>query len=103
MNFPVVYKPCPCSIDSFRKIVKNWLNEIEKFEPNSKLNIVEKFLKIKPLLTSSQRIDKINYCKKCGEPSSKEICKPCQMFSLINKTFPKFPLVSSKIKQIQPS
>ena len=29
-NFPVQYEPCPCSLDSFRTIVKKNLNELEK-------------------------------------------------------------------------
>ncbi len=83
-NFPVVYGECPCSSDSYRRSVKKLLNKLEKQNKDIKLNIVDNFLKILPKLKQKYKtIKKINNCKYCNEPCKTQICKSCQLISLI--------------------
>jgi len=86
MNFPVVYGECPCSSDSYRRSIKTLLNELEKKNKSIKNNIINNFIKISPQLKDKFRTkQKINLCKYCNEPSKAEICKSCQIMSLIIK------------------
>ncbi len=86
MGFPVVYDPCPCSVDSFRTHVKKILNELQKTNPKAKENIVRSFLKITPELTKAHDKNKIRACELCGEPSSQDICRKCKIIThLTNK------------------
>ncbi len=76
-GFPVVYEPCPCSADVFRRKVRNIL---QKMGDKVKKNIVRNFMEFLPLLRKELKGDKkIMYCKECGEPSRKEICRMCEL------------------------
>lgn len=86
MKFPVVYTECPCSSDSYRRSIKEFLNKLEKNNKNIKQNIINNFLKIIPKLKKQYKTNnKINLCKFCKEPSKTNICKTCQLISLIVK------------------
>ena len=85
-KFPVQYRPCPCSLDSFRTAVKKNLNEIEKRNPGAKLNIVKSFLNVLPALRSKyQTAGSLKTCVVCGEPSSQDKCKVCSLMELMEK------------------
>jgi len=76
-KIPFVPEPCPCSIDAFRRKIKNWLDQ---FDDSVKMKIVNYFLnEIKPKLKKEKF--ELKYCKKCGEPTAKDICKVCSLFS----------------------
>ncbi len=86
MNFPVVYTECPCSSDSYRRSIKELLNKLEKINKNIKKNIINNFLNILPKLKKKYKTNKeINLCKYCNEPCKTNICKTCQLISLILK------------------
>lgn len=81
-KFPVLYQPCPCRTESFRKKIRDLLNKTEKENPKIKMNIVKTFLKLLPALRKKYRIEeKLNYCKNCGEPSRQELCKMCRLLA----------------------
>lgn len=83
MNFPVLYKPCPCSLNSFRRKVKNILDDYETRNHSAKYNIVTTFLEIKPKLKRLYKDEEIIYCKSCGEPARKDMCKVCRLMSIV--------------------
>jgi uncharacterized protein (TIGR00269 family) len=76
-DFPVVYEPCPCSLDSFRTHVKKLLNGMEAEYPGSKRSIIESFLKILPELKAAEAGGEVGECEVCGEPSSNKVCRVC--------------------------
>jgi len=77
-GFPVVYDPCPCSVDSYRSHIKELLNEMEAKHAGTKESIMNGFLEVRKLLKKEQKIGgKINECIKCGEPSSNNVCRAC--------------------------
>lgn len=75
------FKECPYAYGYRSKIVE-LINNLEVSKPGFKENIVKAFLKLKQKLPE-QSFE--NYCKRCGEPSSKEICKACEMVEKIVK------------------
>ncbi|MFH1683011.1 MAG: TIGR00269 family protein [Candidatus Woesearchaeota archaeon] len=80
MGFPVVYEPCPCSVNVFRRKVRNELKELEKKNSKIKMNIVSAFLEILPKIQERYKTtEKLNYCTRCGEPSRGELCKMCDL------------------------
>lgn len=86
MKFPVEYAPCPCSTDVFRRNIRDILTNFEKEDPKIKENIVLNFLEIVPKIRNKLKTEKsiIQYCIKCGEPATKDICQTCRMIGLIN-------------------
>ncbi len=75
-KFPVLYDKCPCVVEAYRNHVRNLLNEYEKKNKGTKENIVLSFLDILPSLRKKYS-GELNYCKKCGEPSSGDVCNKC--------------------------
>ncbi len=82
-NFPVNYEACPCSANAYRRVILNELDILEKKYPKIKRNIVDNFLKLLPRLKASYKQSKMDYCKKCGEPSKKEMCSACILIERI--------------------
>lgn len=76
-KLPVVYDKCPCAIDSYRIQVRKFMS---KMDDKNKLNILKNAEKV--LKKVEIRNEKINYCKSCGEPSRKDICKMCELMKL---------------------
>lgn len=84
MGFPVKYGECPCSADSLRRSMKSVFAELEKEVPDVRKKIVISFLKILPKLKKLYKNeDEIAYCRSCGEPAQKEMCKTCQILQNI--------------------
>jgi uncharacterized protein (TIGR00269 family) len=83
-EFPVVYDPCPCSLDSFRTEIKALLNRMDEEQPGTKRAIVESSLKIRPYLFHEQTEWKIKKCQSCGEPSSRDTCRVCAILAQVS-------------------
>lgn len=78
MNLPVKYGRCPCSVDAYRNTIRNLLHEYEQKHPGTKRSIVTWYLgNLKHIKNYYYTDAKLNYCKKCGEPSKKEVCMTC--------------------------
>jgi uncharacterized protein (TIGR00269 family) len=80
MGFPVVYEPCPCSHNAFRRDVKKLLNKYAMDQDN-----VVKFLKkIQPRIEKKYKINgELKKCSVCGEAARGETCKTCELINLI--------------------
>ncbi len=76
-NLPVVYESCPCAIDSYRIQIRKFFKTLSDKE---KRNIIKNFDKIQKNIKKSD--EKINYCKICGEPARKSICKRCELVKI---------------------
>lgn len=74
-KLPVVYKKCPCALDSYRIQMREFVNTLTKKE---KQDIIKKFEKLINKIKKDKSV-KINYCEKCGEPSRNKICKMCEL------------------------
>jgi len=79
-KIPFGPKRCSYSIDNpLRGKTRKFLHDLEKSSPGIKYSLYESALKIAPSIKSKFKSEKINSCKKCGEPSSREICKVCEL------------------------
>ena len=73
---------CPYSHLSLRAKIKEFLNVSEDKYPGIKNNVMESFQKI---LTFENDIStSLNECEVCGEPTSSNICKACELKELIS-------------------
>ena len=82
-NFKVETARCPNITWSFRAVVRDELDVIENKVPGIKNGIVNSFLEVLPLLKDKYRIKKhkntFNYCERCGDACSGEICNSCKL------------------------
>lgn len=74
---------CPYSHLSLRAKIKEFLNNNEDIYPGIKNNIMESFQKI--LTFESDIPSHLNECRLCGEPTSSDICKACELKKLISE------------------
>jgi len=82
-KFPVIYERCPCVVGAYRHKIRQMLDDIQKTNPEIKENIVQSFLKILPGLRKKVLAGKPIYCKICGEPGRKDICRACSIMRYI--------------------
>lgn len=74
---------CPYAITSFRGFVRDLLDYYDAENPGTKRNIVDFYdSRILPKL-KKKKIKPIRDCPDCGEPSSQEPCKTCQLLDRI--------------------
>ncbi len=69
---------CPYSEDAFRRTVREVVNTIEERHPGSKFQILKSTDRLIKTLRK-KRFGKIGKCKICGNPTSGEICKFCEI------------------------
>jgi uncharacterized protein (TIGR00269 family) len=80
MDFPVIYEPCPCSSNAFRRVVRNLIRNHGVKQDN----IVKYLEKIEPLIKNKYEVKgELRTCKTCGEASRGEQCKACSVISLL--------------------
>ena len=84
MDFEVVLKPCPCSLEAYRRSVLNMLDDFDKKNAGTKYGIINSFLEIKPLLADKYK-GKIKVCRKCGEASAQDVCSTCKLVGKLKK------------------
>ena len=78
----VHFAECPYSYMSARSKMKEFLNKMESTRRGTKVNVLKSFEKT---LQFKKGPVKLYECEKCGEPSSLNICKACEMIEDINK------------------
>lgn len=76
------FRPKACRYrGGIRVDVEKALGALEKKYPGTMFTIVRTFDRILPSIRSAVRQEgEVLKCKKCGEPSSKEICKCCELW-----------------------
>jgi len=74
---------CPYARTSFRDEFRRFLNELESRHPGIKYSIVSSFEKIVEVLSKSIEPVKLNHCKYCGEPTTKDVCRACELLEQI--------------------
>lgn len=78
----VHFAECPYSQTSMRSKVKSYLNQLEGKRKGTKLAILESFSKT---FEFQKKHVEIGICRLCGEPTSLDICKACEMDVEIKK------------------
>ncbi len=77
-DFSLDFDECPYASSSFRWDIRNILNQLEDKYPGIKFNLVRTYEKIMPCI-KDMLPKTINKCKICGMPTSREICKACEI------------------------
>ena len=73
---------CPYTHLSLRAKIKEFLNNNEDKYPGIKNNVMESFQKV--LTFESDIPSNLNECGICGEPTSADVCKACELKKLIS-------------------
>ncbi|MEM1670352.1 MAG: TIGR00269 family protein [Candidatus Methanomethylicaceae archaeon] len=81
MGFPLYERECPYVRASLRDEIRDILNQIENRHPGTKFAMIRTVDKLTQLL--KDKIGEIKYCIKCGSPSGKDICRTCQILSML--------------------
>ncbi len=71
--------PCPYASTALRSDIRVMLNRMEEKHAGTKFTVFKAIEKIQPALEVAAKETILKECKVCGEPTAKEICKPCQM------------------------
>ncbi|MBS3051370.1 MAG: TIGR00269 family protein [Candidatus Aenigmarchaeota archaeon] len=78
-NIPYFDGECPNSFNNARRDVQALLNNMEQKYPGTKSNVISFYRKL-PTLEEKGIIMR---CAKCGEPSSHETCKACELLDKV--------------------
>jgi len=70
--------PCPYSEEAMRSDVRRFLNRMETLRPGTEHIVYKTALKLTPEVGQRQVA---GTCKTCGEPTSGETCRVCQLLS----------------------
>jgi len=71
--------PCPYAQTALRNDVRTLLNRMEEKHAGTKFTIFRSMEKIRPALEAMVEEAKIQNCRICEEPTTGELCKPCEM------------------------
>ena len=80
----VHFAECPYSNTSLRAKVKNYLNQLESERNGTKISILKSFSKT---FNFQKKEIIVGQCKLCGEASSLNICKACEMVEDIKNRY----------------
>lgn len=82
-----VYTMCPYTATSFRNDVQDWLNKIEQEIPDTKINVVNHYLRNQRVIKENTFVegDKISKCVHCFEPTNHEKCNACLLVESLQK------------------
>ncbi|MFH1404034.1 MAG: TIGR00269 family protein [Candidatus Altiarchaeota archaeon] len=78
-RIPIASFDCPHAKGAFRRSVKSMLDTLEKRHPGSKYQMLNSTDRLIGLLRQDYAGKKMKYCPLCGEPSSGEKCKVCEL------------------------
>jgi len=59
--------------------IRDFLNDLEEKHPNSKFMILRMFDRLKPKIAQGMPEFEMRRCKICGEPTSANVCKACEL------------------------
>jgi len=71
--------PCPYAPTALRTDIRTMLNRMEERHAGTKFMVYKSIERIRPALEAMAKETILRECKVCREPTTDEICKPCQM------------------------
>ncbi len=84
-NIPYEDAVCPYAQYALRNDYRKIVAGLESRSPGTRHSIVRSYLTIRPKLYEIYPPAKLNPCRICGEPTSGEICKSCQLIERYKK------------------
>jgi len=76
--------PCPYARTALRNDIRTMLNRMEERHAGTKFTIFKSMERIRPALEAMAEEVRLRDCKRCGEPTVGELCKPCQMLEKLS-------------------
>lgn len=71
--------PCPYASEAMRNDIRLFLNRMEHKHAGTKFTVFKSIKKVRPTIGKLTRREELAECVKCGEPTTREICKACEM------------------------
>jgi uncharacterized protein (TIGR00269 family) len=80
-GFEVLEAHCPHA-GGIRFEVRDFINRLELKYPGTKFGILETFDRLNPCIKriAAREEGEIRKCRRCGEPSAREVCKACELW-----------------------
>lgn len=76
--------PCPYASEAMRNDIRIFLNRMEQKHAGIKFTIFRSIEKIQRALEKAVRKEGLKECNKCGEPTTANICKTCQILRQVS-------------------
>ena len=76
--------PCPYARTALRNDIRTMLNRMEEKHAGTKFTIFKSMERIRPALEAMVEEAKLRDCKRCGEPTVGDLCRPCQMLEKLS-------------------
>ncbi|MEM4189939.1 MAG: TIGR00269 family protein [Candidatus Caldarchaeum sp.] len=78
VGIPFQTQICPNASNTMRSPVRRFLTEFEEKHPGSLFAALKSFERV-----SSQNVKSLRFCKHCGEPTSRETCRVCELIQTL--------------------
>jgi uncharacterized protein (TIGR00269 family) len=75
--------PCPYASEALRNDVRGMLNCMEEKHAGTKFTVLKSIERLRPALEATSKKEAFKTCVECGEPSSADLCKTCEMLRQI--------------------
>jgi uncharacterized protein (TIGR00269 family) len=75
--------PCPYAGEALRNDIRGMLNHMEEKHVGTKFTVSRAIEKLRPAIEETAKKENFKACIECGEPSSGELCKTCEMLRQI--------------------
>lgn len=75
--------PCPYASEALRNDVRTMLNRMEEKHTGTKFTVFKSIERIRPALDELVEKEDFRECVECGEPSSLDLCRTCEMLRQI--------------------
>jgi uncharacterized protein (TIGR00269 family) len=76
--------PCPYASEALRNDVRVMLNRMEEKHSGTKFTVFKSIERIRPALDELVEKEDFRECVECGEPSSSDLCRTCEMLRQIS-------------------
>jgi len=76
-------RPCPYAETAMRSDIRNFLNSMEAKRPGTMFIVFDSIKRMLPFLKKENSL--LGVCSLCGEPTTGEICRTCQMLDSLSK------------------
>jgi uncharacterized protein (TIGR00269 family) len=70
---------CPYASEALRNDMRFMLDRMEEKHPGMKFTVFKSIERIRPALEEMARKEGLRECVECGEPTTDEVCRTCQM------------------------
>ncbi len=78
-KIPFQNTPCPYASEALRNDIRTMLNTIEEKHTGTKFTISRTIERLRPVIEQTATKENFKTCEKCGEPSTQDCCKTCEM------------------------